>query len=164
MPRWMSLIVIVAVIGAFCGATARAQEPADPTNLKTFDFMLGDVQYRILLPKHATLMRASGSDRFHVSLSTRMLRQMELLPASSEGGKTYPRTQTLSNGAVLKFDVRDPEGSMGSGGPEQMLEGHLQIGGHSLAVRCHDQGEWPSLPEATWCIAFLHRLAIAAGR
>jgi Tse3 toxin immunity protein Tsi3 len=164
MPHWMALIAVVAVIGAFGGATAQAQEPADPTNLKTFGFMLGDVQYRILLPKHATLTRASGSDRFHVSLSMRMVRQMELLPAPSESGKAYPRTQALSNGAVLKFGVRDPEGDTGSGGPEQVLEGHLQIGERTLAVRCHDQGEWPSLPGATWCIAYLHHLAVAAGR
>jgi hypothetical protein len=160
----MMLIAVVAVIGAFRGATSWAQEPADPTNLKTFDFMLGDLRYRILLPKHATLMRGSGSDRFHVSLSMRMLRQMVLLPAPGESGKAFPRTQMLSNGAILKFDVRDPEGSMGSGGPEQMLEGHLQLGERALAVRCHDQGEWPALPGATWCIAYLHHLAVDAGR
>jgi hypothetical protein len=164
MPRWMVLIAVVAAMVACGQATARAQEPAGPSKLKTFDFTLGDVRYRILLPKRATLMRASGSDRFHVSLSTRMLRQMELLPAPAESGKAYPRTQALSNGAVLKFGVRDPEGDMGSGGPEQMLEGHLQIGERALTVRCHDQGEWPSLPEATWCIAYLHHLAVAAGR
>ena len=162
MARWMMLIAVVAGIGGFGGEMARAQGPADSTNLRVFDFRLGDVQYRILLPGHATLMARSGADRFHVSLSTRAMRQLELQSASDEGGKTYPHSQSLTNGAHVSFEIiRDAgEYTGGSGGPEETLEGRVQIGGRTLLMRCHDQAEWPGSPRPAWCIDYLHYLAV----
>ena len=165
MPRWMVLTAVVAGISAG-GAAARAQGPAEPASLKTFKFVLEGVRYRIELPAYATLMARSGSDRFHVSLSTRMLRQMELWPASAETGRTYAHSQALVNGVVLKFEVIRPTGEYtgGSGGPEETLEGQLQIGGRTLGVRCHDQAEWPGSPRPAWCIDYLQNLAVADSR
>jgi hypothetical protein len=154
-------MIAVALMAVPGGAAARAQGSAD---LKTFDFMLGEVQYRILLPQRAQLMGRRVSDRFQVSLSTRMMRQMELQPAPGEGGKAYPRSQTLANGAVLTFEIiRDTSGYAGSGGPEETLEGRLQVGGRTLAVKCHDQAEWPGSPSPSWCLDYLQHLAVIAG-
>ena len=165
MPRWKVLLAVVVAISAG-GAVARAQRPTEPASLKTFDFVLEGVRYRIELPAYATLMARSGSDRFHVSLSTRMLRQMELWPASAETGRTYAHSEALLNGVVLKFEVIRPTGGYagGSGGPEETLEGQLQIGGRTLVVRCHDQAEWPGSPRPAWCIDYLQNLAVADGR
>ncbi|HEU4379387.1 MAG TPA: hypothetical protein VFR73_12515 [Hyphomicrobiaceae bacterium] len=165
MPGWMVLIAVVAAISGGAAA-ARAQRPAEPANLKTFDFGLDGVRYRVALPAGATLMARSGSDRFHISLSTRMLRQMELWPASAETGRTYARSQSLANGAVLTFEVMRPSSAYrgGSGGPEETLEGQMRIGGRTLAVRCHDQAEWPGSPRPTWCIDYLQHLVVQDGR
>jgi hypothetical protein len=158
MPRWIVLVIGVVVTAAFGGAAVRAQGPAD---LKTFDFMLGDVQYRILLPQSAKLMGWRVSDRFHVSLSTRMIRQLEVSLASGQEAKTFPKTRTLPNGAVFRFEINsEPEGPTGSGGPETSLEGRLQIGERMLAIKCHDQASWPGAPWAGWCIDYLHHLAV----
>ena len=143
---------------------ARAQGAADPARLKPFDFMLGDVAYRILLPRHATLMGRAGSDRFHVSLSTRMMRQLRVSLALGEQAKTYPDMRTLPNGAVLRYEIIPPsEGITGSGGPESALQGWLQIGEHMLAITCLDQASWPGAPSPGWCIDYLHHLVVVPG-
>jgi hypothetical protein len=159
-----SLIAIAAAIAIAGGSPVRAQKAVDPAALKTFDFKLGEEAYRIKLPPHASLMRGSGGDRFHVSLSTRAMRQMELRLAPDAPGNSYRRSQRLANGVVVTFEVIPaPEGQTGTGGPEESLEGRLQIGARTLAVRCSDQAEWPGSPDPTWCIDYLQHLAVVAG-
>ena len=58
MPRWIVLMAVVAAMFVYGAGPASAQRPGD---LKTFDFVLGGMQYRILLPAHATLMPRSGA-------------------------------------------------------------------------------------------------------
>jgi hypothetical protein len=158
------LVAMAAAIAIAGASPVQAQKAGDPAALKTFDFKLGEASYRIHLPAHASLMRGSGGDRFHVSLSTRAMRQMELHLAPDAPGKPYRRSQRLANGAVLTFEVVPAaEGQTGSGGPEESLEGQLRIGARTLAVRCHDQAEWPGSPDSTWCIDYLQDLAVGAG-
>jgi len=165
MARGRAALVVISAVIAIAGASpVQAQKAVDPAALKTFDFKLGEEAYRIRLPARASLMRGSGGDRFHVSLSTRAMRQMELRLAPDAPGKSYRRSQRLANGAVLTFEVVPAaEGQSGSGGPEESLEGRLQIGARTLAVSCHDQAEWPSSPDSTWCIDYLQNLVVGAG-
>jgi hypothetical protein len=154
------IAAITVVLGFLLADGAEAQEAADPSELRRWDFMLDGVRYRILLPQRAT--RMSGSDRFSVSLSSRLMRQLHLWPAPDSGARTYANVQELSDGIVVRYNIdRDVGG--GSGGTEGQLEGVLQIGASTLAVTCLDQDEFRA-PRPEWCLQFLRELRIEGGR
>ena len=91
-----------------------AQTPADPRDLRRWDFTLDGVRYRIWLPQRATLM--SGSDGFSVSLSQRLAHQLHLRPAPAGSNASYAHVEKLSGGAVLRYNIdRDVGGGSGGG-------------------------------------------------
>jgi hypothetical protein len=106
-----------------------------------------------------------GSDRFSVSMSSRLTRQLHLRPAPRGSEGKYAHVEKLSNGAVLSYNIdRDVSGSSaGSGGTEGQLEGVLRIGTRTLAVTCSDQDELFA-PKPEWCLQFLRELRIEGGR
>jgi hypothetical protein len=90
------------------------------------------------------------------------MRQLHLEPAPRSVGAAYARTERLSNGAVLRYNV-DYDVGGGSGGTEGVIEGTLEIGTQVLAVTCHDQREI-SAPRPEWCLQYLRYLTLRQGR
>jgi len=158
----LSRIAVAAVVALSClsAARVRAQSAAHPSELRRWDLTLENVRYHILLPQHATV--AARADRFSASLSGRLMRQLHLGPAPRGVGAAYARTERLSNGAVLRYNVDHDVGG-GSGGTEGVVEGRLEIGAQVLAVTCHDQREIPA-PRPEWCLQYLRYLTLRQGR
>jgi hypothetical protein len=153
-------VPIAVALSFLVAAHGVAQTPADPHDLRRWEFTLDGVRYRIWLPQRAT--QVSRSEGFGVSLSHRLNRQLHLRPAPPGGDRTYAHIEKLSDGAVLRYNVvRDVGG--GSGGTEGLLEGVLRIGTRSLAVACSDQDELFA-PRPEWCLQFLRQLRIEGGR
>jgi len=136
---------------------------ANTAGLERADFMLGDVRYHILLPRGTRVQLPRGqvhSVTFWHPQSTRLLRNFTLGAALGESDARYAGTGTLSNGAVLRYNIDDDYGG-GSGGAEAELKGRLEMGARALAVTCHDQSEWHLQPD--WCVPYLHHLRIDGG-
>jgi hypothetical protein len=154
-----SIAPIAVALSFLVAAHGVAQTPADPRDLRRWDFTLDGVRYRIWLPQRATLM--SGSDGFSVSLSQRLAHQLHLRPAPAGSNASYAHVEKLSGGAVLRYNIdRDVGG--GSGGTEGRLEGVLRIGTRILAVTCSDQDELFA-PRPEWCLQFLRELRSESG-
>lgn len=151
-----SIAPIAIALSFLVAAHGVAQTPADPRDLRRWDFTLDGARYRILLPQRATLM--SRSDGFSVSLSQRLAHQLHLRPAPAGSNGSYAHVEKLSNGAVLRYNI-DRDVGAGSGGTEGRLEGVLQIGARTLAVTCSDQDELFA-PKPEWCLQFLRELRI----
>jgi hypothetical protein len=154
-PRSPAIATVLAVLVA---SRAGAQSAADPRDLRRWDFTLENVRYEILLPPHATVR--SGANEFSAWLSSRLMRSLDLRPASRGSDRAYDHEERLGNGAVVKYSIERESG--GSGGPEALLQGVLRMGTHVLAVSCHDQIELAT-PSPEWCLRFLGYLRIAEG-
>lgn len=64
--------------------------------------------------------------------------------------------RTLAADVSITYSLRADPG--GSGGEESLLSGALKLGDRTFAVECHDQGERPDTPNATWCLPWLATL------
>jgi hypothetical protein len=111
-----------------------------------------------MLPKGLTVKPPDGRfDYVEVRYPhARKIRLFRLAPASG-GEKTYDRSETLGNGAVLRYSIDEATGG-GSGEPEQELRGQLEIGSRVLSVLCHDQAMTPSPYRV--CVPYLHRIRV----
>jgi hypothetical protein len=157
LARWALLALVTAAFQAPPNDLPE-RRPADPPALQAQSFELGGVRYAILLPKNVTVQLPHGRIN-HVEMrypSPRQIRLFRLAPDSG-GTRTYARSETLSNGAVLRYNL-DTATSSGSGEPEQELTGRLELGDWALAVMCHDQHPTPSPYRV--CVPYLHHLRI----
>jgi Tse3 toxin immunity protein Tsi3 len=145
------IAVAVVALALLVVARATAQGVADPGGLRRWEFLLEGVRYHMLLPQRATA--TSDGDRFSVSMSERLVRQLHLRPAPGGRGQEYARVEKLSNGAILRYSIERHAGG-GSGGPEAELQGILEVGTRLLAVSCLDQDEFTT-PRPEWCLQFL---------
>src|SRR5262249_38949720 len=108
-------------------------------------FELAGVHYVIALPQGMRLEKsAPPAERVYVDFGPdrRALRYFAFSPVRERGRETYAKSETLRNGALLRYSV-DNELGGGSGGMEGELNGQITIGTHTLAVTCHDQSEFP---------------------
>jgi hypothetical protein len=157
LARWALLSLVTAAFQAPANDLPERQ-PANSPALQARSFELGGVRYAILLPANVSVGLPRGPiDYVEMRYaSPRQIRLFRLAPDSG-GEKTYARSETLSNGAVLRYTL-DTASSSGSGEPEQELTGRLEIGGRALAVMCHDQHPTPSPYRV--CVPYLHHLRI----
>jgi hypothetical protein len=141
------------------------QAPNSPA-LQPLFFELAGVRYEIRIPQGGRFRtRPDDSDQIDSievwhPYTSRLIRMFRLEPAKAENDKTFGRTETLMNGAILQYDIDQPEGG-GSGGPEAKLSGRLEIGSKVLEVTCIDQDEMRTLRPDLICLPYLHHLRIA---
>jgi hypothetical protein len=158
LGRWALVSLVYDAMEALRANDLPEHLPADSGTLEPRTFELAGGSYEIMLPKGVTVkLPDSRFDYVEVRFPhTRKIRLFTLAPASS-GEKTYDRSETLGNGAVLRYSLDEATGS-GSGEPEQELRGQLEIGGRVLSVLCHDQAMTPS---PYWvCVPYLHHIRI----
>jgi hypothetical protein len=87
------------------------------------------------------------------------VRYFAFSPVRAGGRETYAKSETLRNGALLRYDVNN-ELEGGSGGMEGELKGRITIGTQTLAVICHDQDKFPGPDPYRLCVPYLHHLKI----
>jgi hypothetical protein len=132
--------------------------PAPPEGLISAQFTLADARYSLLVPGAAETQRPTAERPYFTMVPLphgRMVRFFRLAAGGEDD--RYDRSMKLGNGAVLRYRIAEDVGG-GSGGQEAELTGQLQIEGRTLAVTCHDQGEWSRHPD--WCLAYLHHLRL----
>jgi hypothetical protein len=141
---------------------SEAQEVADPSGLRPVDFAVGEIRYRVLVPVGASVSFQDGkiwSIEVRYPRATRKVRLFRLGPETGESHTEYSQSMTLTNSAVLSYNIDASIGG-GSGGVEAELKGRLSLGTNALAVLCHDQDE-AGIPDPEWCVPHLHHLSAA---
>jgi hypothetical protein len=159
--RWVILELVDLAMGTRSVTDLPARVSKASPALQSMFFELAGVRYEILVPPGATLNLASGGIDFieirHPG-ATRRIRMFRLGPVSDNGDENYARSESLPNGAVLRYNISDAVGG-GSGGAEGELKGRLMIGTRILALVCHDQDEFRPDPYQV-CVPYLHHLKI----
>jgi hypothetical protein len=138
-------------------SVSRASPAAEPLPI-----VLAGVRYELLIPKGANVRLPDGKTDFvevwHPN-TTRRIRMFRLGPSAVGSEETYARSETLMNGAVLRYNIDDNIGG-GSSGTEGELKGRLEIGTKVLAVTCHDQDEFRAPNPYRICVPYLHHLRV----
>jgi hypothetical protein len=127
-------------------------------------FELAGVRYEIALPQGARLEKsATPTEQVYVDFGPgrRAVRYFALSPVREDSHETYARSETLRNGALLKYNIN--ELGAGSGGMEEELTGQITIGTQTLAVTCHDQDKFPGPDPYRLCVPYLHHLKVENG-
>jgi hypothetical protein len=125
-------------------------------------FELAGVRYEIAFPQGARLEKsATPTERVDVNFAPerRQLRYLVLSPVQEGRHESYVRSETLRNGALLRYNVNNEVGA-GSGGMEGELKGQITMGTQTLAVTCHDQDKFPGPDPYRLCVPFLHHLKV----
>ena len=161
---WGMGIALVAILVGLLADDRLARNNLSVSNgpEQRSDFELAGVRYEIALPQGMRLEKsAMPTERVYVDFGPdrRALRYFAFSPVRERGRETYAESETLRNGALLRYNV-DNELGGGSGGMEGELNGQITIGTHTLAVTCHDQSEFPGPDPYRLCVPYLHHLKV----
>ena len=161
---WVVGIVLVAISVGLLADDRLAKHNLSISNVpeQRSDFELAGVRYEIALPQAARLEKSvTPTERVNVDFgpNRRAVRYFAFSPVQEGGRETYAKSETLRNGALLRYNV-DNELGGGSGGMEGELNGQITIGTHTLAVTCHDQNKFPGPDPYRLCVPYLHHLKV----
>ena len=149
-------VLLLLMVAAGCeGASAQT------TSLAPHRFELDGQRLVIELPPRAAIRVApDGKDvRIDVRPSTRQPTAISLRPLpEGQTAERFDRTEALGGPRSLMYRIS--AASVGSGGPEAFLDGHLTLAGHQYIVTCHVQGDSIAIDDAVWCLPYLQTLTV----
>ena len=158
---WIARIAVVLGLSTAQSLDVQAQTAIDATGLQRADFTVDGVSYEIVLPQGGTARLKNVGIEIWDQHTTRRIRMFSFGPPSGEIDEKYAFSKTISNGAILRYNLdRDVGGGMG--GTEGELKGRLEIATHVIAVTCRDQSKGFVEPE--WCVPYLHHLILSSNR
>lgn len=159
MLRILSLLILVVVLCA-CNNN---RKPVDTTNLTKTEFSLSDTTFSIFLPSEATIGSVSDSETANITLqpNSRYPLNLNLTRLNTHSSdKSYRYNLNLKNDTKLSYNIfSSPDESIGSGGPEVILEGKILFKETLVGVTCRAQQELGK-PNSSWCVPYLHHLNI----
>jgi hypothetical protein len=156
LSRSVGAALLLLMVAAGCDGASAQTTPSAPHR-----FQLDGQRLAIELPPHAAIRVApDGKDvRIDVRPSTRQPTAISLRPLpEGEAAERFDRTEALGGSRSLMYRIS--AASVGSGGPEAFLDGHLTLAGHQYIVTCHVQGDSIALDDAVWCLPYLRTLTV----
>ena len=126
------------------------------------EFTLSGQRLSLGLPSGAAIRATPDSKHLHIDVrqSTRHPMAITLRPLlEGEAIERFDQSEALGDSRSLKY--RLATASVGSGGPEAFLDGHLTVAGRLYVVACHIQADSVTIGDAVWCLPYLRTLIAA---
>ena len=151
----VTLLFLIAA--AHCDKSKAQTSPLTPR-----EFTLSGQRLSLGLPSGAAIRAIPDGKhlRIDVRQSTRHPMAITLRPLlEGEAIDRFDRSEPLGDSRSLNYRVATA--SVGSGGPEAFLDGHLTVAGRIYVVACHIQADTVTIDDAAWCLPYLRTLIAA---